>query len=41
MVAANALKKLIITSWNHLSVAQQMEFRNYALAYLANRGPAV
>jgi len=41
LVAANALKKLLVSSWNHLSVQQQMEFRNYVLTYLASRGPSV
>ena len=39
LVAANALKKLLVQHWNHLSPQQQIEFRNYALSYLASRGP--
>ena len=29
LVAANALKKLLLQSWNHLSVQQRVDFRNY------------
>ena len=32
LVAANALKKLIVSSWNHLTPQQQMDFRNYGEA---------
>lgn len=40
LVAANALKKLLIQSWNHLSQQHQLEFRNYTLSYLAQRSAA-
>mmetsp|Transcript_7505 Transcript_7505/g.12746 ORF Transcript_7505/g.12746 Transcript_7505/m.12746 type:complete len:1077 (-) Transcript_7505:234-3464(-) len=40
LVAANALKKLLVQHWNHLLPQQQIDFRNYALSYLANRGPS-
>jgi len=39
LVAANALKKLLVQSWNHLTPQQQVDFRNYVLSYLANNGP--
>ena len=39
LVAANALKKLLMQSWNHLTVQQRVDFRNYVLTYLANNGP--
>ena len=39
LVAANALKKLLLQSWNHLTVQQRIDFRNYVLTYLANHGP--
>ena len=39
LVAANALKKLLMQSWNHLSVQQRIDLRNYVLTYLANNGP--
>lgn len=38
LVAANALKKLLLQSWNQLTVAQRLEFRNYVLTYLYNHG---
>jgi len=37
LVAANALKKLLVQSWNHLSQQQQLDFRNYTLSYLAQK----
>ena len=40
LVAANALKKLLLQSWNQLTVPQRLEFRNYVLTYLANHGTA-
>ena len=40
LVAANALRKLVVLSWNNLSAEQRLGFRNYLLAYLANHGPS-
>ena len=41
LVASNALKKLLQTSWNHLTPPQRVEYRNYALNFLANQGPGL
>ena len=41
LVAANALKKLLVQSWNHLTPSQQLDFRNYTLSYLAQRGTSI
>ena len=40
LVAANALRKLVVLSWNNLSAEQRLGFRNYLLSYLANHGPS-
>lgn len=34
-MAANALKKLLQQSWNHLSPAQRNEYRNYVRAMMS------
>ena len=39
LVASNALKRLLVSHWNHLTPAEQGEQRSYALTYLATHGP--
>ena len=38
LVAANALKQLLLQSWNQMPPQQRIDFRNYTLSFLANRG---
>ena len=38
LVAANALKKLLVSHWNHMGASARMESRNFALNHLASRG---
>ena len=40
LVASNALRRLLQTNWNHLSPPQRMEYRNFALNFLATHGPS-
>jgi exportin-7 len=41
LVATNSLIELITLHWNNFTVPQRVDIRNYVLAYLANKGPAL
>ena len=37
LVASNALKRLLVSNWNHLAPPQRLEYRNYTLNVLASQ----